>query len=421
MSGSAGDRRAAADLLARIERDPEAGTRAERAYRGRHDLRDALWWAAHPGTTSPSGAPDPALELRRLRSAAFSREGQESEWVDAALPSGGTGRVRRAEALALECEAGLERDRADLRAALAAVAGGRTDAATDRGIGRGIGRGIDAFAEDATGQEDAAAAASPTGFGVSMGAAASGPVERRGRATRWASGRFDRRPPADPARKDSGDSTGDDADARESDAAGAPEDETVADVPRGAAVLRSVLLRRPVAATATLALVGVLAGAGVTWATLNGAARPSLTSTPASRSIVDAPSWDDTPSQASPPALEVFNRDATAEDALPPQFFLDSPAATARILYTNGPLRVWGFLDRGQVCMFVREGEAASGTCVARDSFGYAGITLMLSADGTTMPEPATGVAAAAITDLTWTPEGEIQIRSAPLDHDTAG
>jgi hypothetical protein len=181
-----------------------------------------------------------------------------------------------------------------------------------------------------------------------------------------------------------------------------------------------VLLRRPVAATATLALVGVLAGAGITWVSLNGADRPNLTSTPASRSIVDAPSWD-TPSQGSPPALEVFNREATAEDALPPQFFLDSPAATARILYTNGTLRVWGFLDRGQVCMFVREGEAASGTCVARDSFGYAGITLMLSADGTTMPEPATGVAAAAITDLTWTPEGEIQIRSAPLDHDTAG
>ncbi|MFD3443687.1 hypothetical protein ACFDTO_03680 [Microbacteriaceae bacterium 4G12] len=415
MSGTAGDRRAAADLLARIERDPEAGARAARAYRGRHDLRDALWWAAHPGTTSPSGAPDPALELRRLRSAAFSREGQESEWVEAPLPSGGTGRVRRAEALALACEARLERDRADLRAALAAVAGRTTDGTNERGMGRGT----DAVAEAAAGGDDAATAVAPAGFGVSMGSAASGPGGRPTRASRWASGRFVRAPLADPARKDSGELTGD-AVARESGAPGAPEDEAVADVPHGAAVLRSVLLRRPVAATAALALVGVLAGAGVTWATLNGAVRPSLTSTPASPSIVEAPSWD-TPSQGSPPALKVFNREATAEDALPPQFFLDSPAATARILYANGPLRVWGFLDRGQVCMFVREGEAASGTCVARDSFGYAGITLMLSADGTTMPEPATGVAAAAITDLTWTPEGEIQIRSAPLDHDTAG
>ena len=412
MSGTAGDRRAAADLLARIERDPGAGARAERAYRGRHDFRDALWWAAHPGTAAPSGAPDPALELRRLRSVAFSRQGQESEWVDAPLPSGGTGRVRRVEALALECEARLERDRADLRSALAAFERGAGNAA-------GAGGAADAAADHApVDGGDMGTQAGAGGFGVSMGnsmgdGAGAEPVER-GRASRWAAGRwrFGRAPIQ---ARDAAASVG-----MAEDAAPGEDEAAPADVRTGATVLRSVLLRRPVAATATLALVGVLAGAGITWATINGADRASLTSAPASRGIVDAPSWD-TPSQGSPPALEVFNREATAEDALPPQFFLDSPAATARILYTNGPLRVWGFLDRGQVFMFVREGEAASGTCVARDSFGYAGITLMLSADGTTMPEPATGVAAAAITDLTWTPEGEIQIRSAPLDPDTAG
>ena len=351
MSGTAGDRRAAAELLARIERDSAAAAAAERAYRGGHDLRDALWWAAHPGATAPSGLPDPAIELRRLRSAAFSREGQESEWVDAPLPTGGTGRLRRAEADALLYEARLERDRAALRTAIAAAG---DPAAPSRTGGAASGTGADGHPGD-------------DGAGDGPGDAATTHV-----------------PP----------------------------------LPGLAArlvTLRSMLLRRPVATTATLALVGMLAGAGITWATLNGGGGPSRIATAAPGAAVDAPSWD-SPPQGSPPALEVFQRDATAEDALPPQFFLDSPAATARSLYTSGSLRVWGFLDRGQVCMFVQEGEAASGTCTARDSFGYAGITLMLSAEGTVMPGSVSGAPAPAITDLTWTPEGEIQIRSAPLE-----
>ena len=140
---------------------------------------------------------------------------------------------------------------------------------------------------------------------------------------------------------------------------------------------------------------------------------------PASGILTDAPSWD-TPAQGSPPALEVFNREPRAEDTLPAEFFLDAPAATARLLYTKGSLKVWGFLERGQVCMFVQEGEAASGTCVARDSFGYAGVTLMLSAEGTLMPDPTFGIPGPPITDLTWTPQGQIQIRSAPLGQDSA-
>jgi hypothetical protein len=400
VSGTAGDRRVAADLLARIEKDPAVGARAERAYRGRHDLRDALWWAAHPGGTAPSGRPDPALELRRLRSAAFSREGQESEWVDVPLPSGGRGRVRRAEALALECETRLDRDRADLRALVAALAGlTAADAAVEAETAGGD-----------TGENPGDGASwEPGGFAVSMGvdsgsASGSAAPLRRGMRRRGR-GNVARGTSDGPPSTGSADGTPDGA----ADPADAP--------PRRVAALRSAVLRRPVTVTAALALVGLVAGAGITWAALSGTGRPTVGDPAASGSVVDTPSWD-TPAQGAPPALEVFNRDPTAEDALPPEFFLDSPAATARILYTNGPLKVWGFLDRGQVCMFIQEGEAASGTCTARDSFGYAGITLMLSAEGTLMPDPKYGDPSTPITDLTWTPRGQIQIRSAPLGQD---
>jgi hypothetical protein len=407
VSGTAGDRRAAADLLARMERDPGHAVRAQAAYRGRHDVRDALWWAAHPGTTAPSGAADPTLELQRLRSAAFSREGQESDWVDAALPSGGTHRVRRAEALALDCEARIEQDRADLRALLAALAGRPDESVAGEEAWRERDAGV---AEESAAES---AAADPGGFAVSMATGPGSPAgfgpapKARGlRAARRAvAARIGTAPV--PARAEStGAAPGDDAPG----GMGRP---AAAVFPRVAA-LRSVLLRRPLTVTAALAVIGVLAGAGITWAALSGTGAARARDVPASGSLVEAPSWS-TPTEGSPPALEVFTRDPTPEDTLPGEFFLDSPAATARLLYTQGALKVWGFLDRGQVCMFVQEGEAASGTCVARDSFGYAGITLMLSAEGTMMPGPTSGLPGEAITDLTWTPQGQIQIRSAPL------
>lgn len=43
------------------------------AYRGRHDVLDALWWAAHPLTDSARGLPDPAVEHRLLQRAAYAR------------------------------------------------------------------------------------------------------------------------------------------------------------------------------------------------------------------------------------------------------------------------------------------------------------------------------------------------------------
>src|SRR5690554_2918616 len=49
------------------------------AYRGRHDVLDALWWAAHPLTHSPRGVPDPATGLRDLKRAAYARASNPAE------------------------------------------------------------------------------------------------------------------------------------------------------------------------------------------------------------------------------------------------------------------------------------------------------------------------------------------------------
>lgn len=45
------------------------------AYRGRHHPMDAVWWVEHPHSTSPRGTPSAALDLARLKAAAYSRSG----------------------------------------------------------------------------------------------------------------------------------------------------------------------------------------------------------------------------------------------------------------------------------------------------------------------------------------------------------
>lgn len=71
--------------LERAGNDPEFEAQLRAEYHGRHDILDALWWAAHPLTTSPSGVTDPASELRELQRAAFSRStaGTPAERQDA--------------------------------------------------------------------------------------------------------------------------------------------------------------------------------------------------------------------------------------------------------------------------------------------------------------------------------------------------
>lgn len=68
--------------LARAQSDPEFEAGLRSAYRGRHDVLDALWWAAYPLTDSPRGVSDPAAGLRELQRAAFSRAAAEAPAVE---------------------------------------------------------------------------------------------------------------------------------------------------------------------------------------------------------------------------------------------------------------------------------------------------------------------------------------------------
>ncbi|TFD82566.1 hypothetical protein [Cryobacterium fucosi] len=55
------------------------------AYRGRHDVQDALWWRAHPLSRTPGGRPDPLVGLGAEQAAVYSRtriDGPLSEVAD---------------------------------------------------------------------------------------------------------------------------------------------------------------------------------------------------------------------------------------------------------------------------------------------------------------------------------------------------
>jgi len=60
-------------VFERAHSDPAFDAALRGAYRGRHDVLDALWWAAHPLADSAKGLPDPAVEIRALQRAAFAR------------------------------------------------------------------------------------------------------------------------------------------------------------------------------------------------------------------------------------------------------------------------------------------------------------------------------------------------------------
>ena len=97
-------------LLERAGDDPEFDARLRAAYQGRHDVLDALWWAAHPLTSTPRGTADPASELRELQRAAFSRSA-------AATPA----ETLEAERRLHEAERALADDARHLAEAVAAV------------------------------------------------------------------------------------------------------------------------------------------------------------------------------------------------------------------------------------------------------------------------------------------------------------
>jgi len=50
-------------LESAAESDPGLLIALRAAYRGRHDVQDALWWRAHPLSESPGGHSDPLADL----------------------------------------------------------------------------------------------------------------------------------------------------------------------------------------------------------------------------------------------------------------------------------------------------------------------------------------------------------------------
>ena len=67
------------------ETDPGLVIALRAAYRGRHDVQDALWWRAHPLSRSPGGHPDPLVGLGAEQAAVYSRsriDGPLSEVAD---------------------------------------------------------------------------------------------------------------------------------------------------------------------------------------------------------------------------------------------------------------------------------------------------------------------------------------------------
>jgi hypothetical protein len=112
----------AVHALERVKDDPEFEVALRAAYRGRHDVLDALWWAAHPFTTSPRGVADPATGLRDLQRAVFSRAAANSPLVEAVHPETGvTVRVRESEHRLRQEQELLSNDAKHLADALSAV------------------------------------------------------------------------------------------------------------------------------------------------------------------------------------------------------------------------------------------------------------------------------------------------------------
>ncbi|MBG6058877.1 hypothetical protein RCH16_002124 [Cryobacterium sp. MP_M5] len=67
------------------ETDPGLVIALRAAYRGRHDVQDALWWRAHPLSRTPGGRPDPLVGLGEEQAAVCSRsriDGPRSEVAD---------------------------------------------------------------------------------------------------------------------------------------------------------------------------------------------------------------------------------------------------------------------------------------------------------------------------------------------------
>ncbi|WP_150307599.1 hypothetical protein [Planctomonas psychrotolerans] len=363
--------RAAARLLTEIERDPGlAGVLADH-YAGRHDVRDALWWTAHPGSPAPSGRPDPTGELETLRRALYSRDGQDSALVEVVSPATGERlRMREAEARIVACRGRIDAD--------AAAMEGLLDFARRREADR-------ATATATT------VSAYPAATGPAAPALPSGTAGLRVR-----DGDRDAAAPS-AAAPSAGRPNADGADG--ADGPGGPVDGARPWLP--ALLLRA--RRAGPTVPALFAALGLVFGAALTWAVVSS----GIDATPAANSTLEPGSAADTAR-----ALEVFGRAPTETDRLPEEYFLGSPHVSGRLLYADDTLRVWAYRDRGEVCLFLQDREAAAGTCTTEDLFVSNGITLPLPYHGVTMTSGADGTPAPALAELTWAPSGAIEIQA---------
>lgn len=118
----------AEELLSAAQADARLRDELRAAYRGRHDVLDALWWAAHPLTISPWRHADPAAELASLQAAVFSRDIETEPQIEVTyVDTGYRVQMTKPEHLLRVLTAELAEDAAALDAVLARFSG-RADA-----------------------------------------------------------------------------------------------------------------------------------------------------------------------------------------------------------------------------------------------------------------------------------------------------
>jgi hypothetical protein len=112
-----------AELAHQLWTDAQSNAHLQRrlraAYRGRHDVLDALWWRAHPSTRSPNGQSDPASTLPEALAEVYSRRSSTEPLLEFLDPvSNHMVRATEADRVLRTLTVDLSRDAAALDATL---------------------------------------------------------------------------------------------------------------------------------------------------------------------------------------------------------------------------------------------------------------------------------------------------------------